>query len=400
MDVVPIVDSAYGIPTRAATRATAGSPSVCIIRVNPVGANTSGSAEGRPRIVVDVSTCGDVLQHPRLELDAGVRLPATGAARSRRPPRRRCSRRPRVVPAAGPAAAGPRSTRPGQASAPHDRRRHPCRTGDGARTIVAAAGRSWARATSRARAPRARPRARPSGRSRRGRPRRRPRTSTLGTDASWAPTGRTAAAAIDSDVMPIPTSAQASSGSAAASPQTPTDLPACRPASAVIAISCSTAGCQGSVRWARSVAIRSAAIVYCVRSLVPIERKSTTSSIRWASSAALGTSTITPALSPRSRTWPANSAASATVATIGAITQVSVPVSLRPPARSPSSWRSSSPGLPKDSRRPADAERGVLLARRGWRRRPACRSRRRGCGRRRSGPVAGAGLPNAVSTSP
>ena len=56
MEVVPIVDSAYGMPTRAATRATAGSPSVCIIRVKPVGAKTRGSADGRPRIVVDGST--------------------------------------------------------------------------------------------------------------------------------------------------------------------------------------------------------------------------------------------------------------------------------------------------------------------------------------------------------
>ena len=43
MDVVPIVDSAYGMPTRSATRATAGSPSVCIIRVKPVGANPNGA---------------------------------------------------------------------------------------------------------------------------------------------------------------------------------------------------------------------------------------------------------------------------------------------------------------------------------------------------------------------
>ena len=42
--------------------------------------------------------------------------------------------------------------------------------------------------------------------------------------ASRAPTGRTAAEAIDSDVMPIPTRTQASSGSAAASPQTPDRL--------------------------------------------------------------------------------------------------------------------------------------------------------------------------------
>ena len=44
------------MPTRAATRATADSPSVCIIRVNPVGANTSGAADGAPRIVVATST--------------------------------------------------------------------------------------------------------------------------------------------------------------------------------------------------------------------------------------------------------------------------------------------------------------------------------------------------------
>ena len=56
MDVVPIVDRAYGMPVRAATRATAGSPSVCSMRVNPVGAKTSGALEGAPRIVVEVST--------------------------------------------------------------------------------------------------------------------------------------------------------------------------------------------------------------------------------------------------------------------------------------------------------------------------------------------------------
>ena len=161
--------------------------------------------------------------------------------------------------------------------------------------------------------------------------------------------------------MPIPMSAVASSGSAAASPQTPTGLPASVPAWAVIAISWSTAGCQGSVRWARSVAIRSAAIAYWVRSLVPMERKSTTSSIRCASSAALGISTITPALRPRARTFAEKSAASATVATIGAITQVSVPVRSAAAAM-PSSWRSISPGLSKLQPQPADAEGGVLLA--------------------------------------
>ena len=44
------------MPIRPATRATAGSPSWCISRVNPVGAKTRGSGAGRPRIVVEVST--------------------------------------------------------------------------------------------------------------------------------------------------------------------------------------------------------------------------------------------------------------------------------------------------------------------------------------------------------
>ena len=89
--------------------------------------------------------------------------------------------------------------------------------------------------------------------------------------------GFTAAVAMLRLVTPRPTRTVASSGSAAASPQTPTGFPAAWPASAVMRISSRTAGCQASVRWARSVAIRSAAIVYCVRSLVPIETKSTTS---------------------------------------------------------------------------------------------------------------------------
>ena len=68
------------------------------------------------------------------------------------------------------------------------------------------------------------------------------------TTQSWAPTARTAADAIDSEVIPMPISATARRGSAAASPQTPTLLPAAWPAAAVVAISCSTAGCHGSVR--------------------------------------------------------------------------------------------------------------------------------------------------------
>jgi hypothetical protein len=51
-----MVDSAYGIPVRSATRATAVSPSVCMSRVNPVGAKARGSIDGAPRIDVDGST--------------------------------------------------------------------------------------------------------------------------------------------------------------------------------------------------------------------------------------------------------------------------------------------------------------------------------------------------------
>ena len=51
-----MVVSAYCMPARSATRTTAGSPSCCIIRVKPVGANENGSAARAPRIVVEVST--------------------------------------------------------------------------------------------------------------------------------------------------------------------------------------------------------------------------------------------------------------------------------------------------------------------------------------------------------
>ena len=55
MEVVPSVERAAGTPIRSATRATADSPSCCIIRVNPVGAKAIGRAAGWPRIEVEVS---------------------------------------------------------------------------------------------------------------------------------------------------------------------------------------------------------------------------------------------------------------------------------------------------------------------------------------------------------
>ena len=107
----------------------------------------------------------------------------------------------------------------------------------------------------------------------------------------------------------------------------------------------------------------------------------------------LGTSTITPALRPRARTLSANSAASATVATIGAITQVSVPVRSAAAAMA-SSWRSSRPGLSNDEPQAADTEGGVLLALEGGEGDRLVRARRRGCARRRTGPS-----PKGSSTS-
>ena len=78
MVVVPMVDRPYGTPISCATEATARSPSVCIIRVKPVGAKTNGRAARLPRMSRLVSTRGHVAQHRRAELDPGERLP--GAA--------------------------------------------------------------------------------------------------------------------------------------------------------------------------------------------------------------------------------------------------------------------------------------------------------------------------------
>lgn len=51
MEVVPIVDNTYGMPVRAATRATA------VHQPDETGrGDTMGRAAGRPRIIVEVST--------------------------------------------------------------------------------------------------------------------------------------------------------------------------------------------------------------------------------------------------------------------------------------------------------------------------------------------------------
>ncbi len=70
--------------------------------------------------------------------------------------------------------------------------------------------------------------------------------------------------------MPRPVSTSASSGSAAASPHTPTGLPLADAALATISIMRSSAGCQGSFSAARLAECRSAAKAYWARSLVPM----------------------------------------------------------------------------------------------------------------------------------
>ena len=148
-------------------------------------------------------------------------------------------------------------------------------------------------------------------------------------------------------------------------------------------MSWSTAGCHGSVRWARSVAIRSAAMAYCVRSLVPIDRKSTTSSIRSASSAADGTSTITPGLRPRPRTLVGERVRLGDGRDHrrhhprrGAGLLGGQGDARRSAGRAGRGWRRRAAGR---GRRGRGSPRPPA-----WRRRSACRSRRRGCGPRRS----------------
>ncbi len=73
--------------------------------------------------------------------------------------------------------------------------------------------------------------------------------------------------------------------------------------------------------------MRSAAMVYCDRSLVPRDAKSQTSRMSLARIAAPGTSIIVPPLgSPTALTCWANQRASSRVATIGAMTRTSAPV--------------------------------------------------------------------------
>ena len=91
-------------------------------------------------------------------------------------------------------------------------------------------------------------------------------------------------------------------------------------------------------------------MTYWVRSLVPILANAVRARIGPASSAALGTSTMTPAVVSRC-TWQRStkSSVSATVDTIGAVTHTSA-VSAAAACATALSWSSSTPGLRQDVR--------------------------------------------------
>lgn len=121
---------------------------------------------------------------------------------------------------------------------------------------------------------------------------------------------------------PSPISITARAGSAAASPHTPTGFLCFFAPCTVVCISFSTAGCQELFSVASVPSWRSAAMVYWVRSLVPMLTKSAVSQICCASMAAAGTSIITPAwFMPISLHSLVNSSVSVGVDIMGAMTQ-------------------------------------------------------------------------------
>ena len=106
--------------------------------------------------------------------------------------------------------------------------------------------------------------------------------------------------------------------------------------------------------------MRSAAIVYWLRSLVPMDTKSTAATIARARSAAAGTSIITPAVRrPASWTSAANAAASAAVATIGAITHTSALGAGRRPGDGAPAGPTSTVGSTRDVRSPRTPRAGL-----------------------------------------
>ena len=184
------------------------------------------------------------------------------------------------------------------------------------------------------------------------------------TDFSTAATAGIAAAFIDRVSTPNPISTTASAGSEAASPHTLTYffLPAFMEARlaplTVSLIIFSTAGCHGLFRCAKSPSRRSAAMVYWVRSFVPIDTKSTSPRIASAFTAAAGVSTITPCTGrSTSLSIFAKLRASEVVEIMGAITQISASDSSYAFLMA-SSWRVSTPGTVQSVRNPRTPSAG------------------------------------------
>src|SRR5882672_1073972 len=122
------------------------------------------------------------------------------------------------------------------------------------------------------------------------------RQSAMRTARIWRLIAGIAAGTTDSSRIPKPSRTGTAIRSAATPPHTATVLPASMPAFAVSAINLSTAECSASVRPASAAWPRSIASVYCVRSLLPIDRKSTSRSKTEALSAAAGVSIMAPSL--------------------------------------------------------------------------------------------------------
>ena len=163
--------------------------------------------------------------------------------------------------------------------------------------------------------------------------------------------------------------------------------PACPrapPAAAVSSTSRSSAGCHGSWSAARSPSIRSAASVYCARSLVPMLANAATPQDRRPPSARRpGTSTITPACSQpvRGHARDERLAPRRRVATIGAITHTSAPASCAARLIAAQLVVEQPAGRHERPQAP-DAEGGVRLVGRRRGTAAACRRRRRACGPR------------------
>src|SRR5713101_7909717 len=102
------------------------------------------------------------------------------------------------------------------------------------------------------------------------------------------------AGCIENSRSPKPSRRRVMAASPAISPHTATGVLACFAPRMVCAMSCSTAGCSGSYRCATVSSVRSIASVYWIRSLVPIERKSSLRTKYFKDSAAAGTSIMPP----------------------------------------------------------------------------------------------------------